>query len=781
MFEFTPAPASVLDPGSGVGTLSAAFADRWLLESGDQLSVTAVELDESLCPQLRDTLEELERNGIRTHLFHDDFVRWAGNRIATALPLVSVPLYDYVVMNPPYRKVGAGSPERRVVMSAGVEVTNLYAAFIALGIRLLKDGGQLVAITPRSFMNGPYFKSFRRDFLNNMSFRQIHVYDARDDAFADSDVLQENVIFHAYKSPPTQKVTITSSVGAGDELNTVRVVPHEEVVSVDDPECFIHLSTDDIGANVIRRMRRLRTSLDDLGLAVSTGRVVQFRARKHLKDEPARDYAPLIFPGHFSGDGSIDWPNADARKPNAIRVNECTSGLLLRNGPYVVVKRFSAKEERRRIVAAVSDPSSAPGEFIGFENHLNVIHRDGGPLDPAVARGLATFLNSTIVDLYFRQWSGHTQVNATDLRRFSFPNAGELASIGNADLVDYSEQSNLDRLIANCVPAIRNSDETVDLLMAHTNVMQAREVLRQLGLPSRQTNERSALTLLALLNLTPDKVWAEIESPMLGITPMMNFMRDHYGKRYAPNSRETVRRQTVHQFVAAGILRVNPDDPHRPTNSGLTAYQIPSELIEVLRQYGSTQWDSAVTAWLDDVPGLLARWEKEREMEKLPITLPDGSEVSLTPGGQNPLVKAVVEEFCPRFTGNGQLLYLGDTADKLAVYDKPALSAVGVVVDEHGKMPDLVILDSSKNWLALVEAVTSHGPMNSKRREELAALFANSKAGIVYVTAFLDRKTLANYLDEISWETEVWVAESPTHMIHFDGERFLGPYDSNST
>ena len=179
---------------------------------------------------------------------------------------------------------------------------------------------------------------------------------------------------------------------------------------------------------------------------------------------------------------------------------------------------------------------------------------------------------------------------------------------------------------------------------------------------------------------------------------MMNFMAEHYGRRYAPNSRETVRRQTVHQFLAAGILRQNPDNPKRPTNSGQTVYQVPAELIRTLRCYGTNGWEDALAGWLADVPALRDRWARERDMNLIPVTLPNGDEVNLTPGGQNPLVKAIVEEFCPRFIGDGQLLYMGDTGDKFAVWERAALEEIGVVVDEHGKMPDLVVLDRASNW-----------------------------------------------------------------------------------
>ena len=778
MFDFGPGPASLLDPGAGIGTLSAAFAERWLRETASPLSITAVEIDDLCSSLLRETLGDIEQAGVRTRLVEGDFIRWAVERSSTMLPFFDTPVFDYVVMNPPYRKVRAGSMERRLVETLGVGITNLYTAFLALAVRLLKDGGQLVAITPRSFANGPYFKTFRRDFLSQMSFRRVHLYDARDSAFSEANVLQENVVFHAVKEKAPTSVLITSSAGADDEMMTVREAPYEEVVDADDPEAFIHLSVDGIGARVTRRMRQVKSLITDTGVSVSTGRVVQFRARQYLQDDPTALTAPLIFPSHFDGQGRITWPSTNGRKPNAITANSDTASLLMRNGAYVLVKRFSAKEERRRIVAALSDPDAVPGPLIGFENHLNVFHKDGGPLDPDVASGLAAFLNSTIVDLFFRQWSGHTQVNATDMRRLPYPNVEELRSLGQAIGDATLDQQTLDLQVARHVPALasQEDEEESDPLMAHQRVLDAQDVLRQLGLPKAQTNERSALTLLALLGLTPDRTWADIEATLIGITPMMDFMAEHYGRRYAPNTREDVRRQTVHQFLAAGILRQNPDNPQRPTNSGQTVYLVPAELIGTLRHYGTDRWDRVLAAWLKEAPPLRERWARERNMNLIPVTLPSGEAVTLTPGGQNPLIKAIVEEFCSRFVSDGQLLYMGDTADKFAVWERTALEDIGIVVDEHGKMPDLVVLDRASNWLVLIEAVTSHGPMDAKRREELASLFADSQAGLVYVTAFADRKTLSQYLEAISWETEVWVAETPTHMIHFDGERFLGPY-----
>lgn len=170
-------------------------------------------------------------------------------------------------------------------------------------------------------------------------------------------------------------------------------------------------------------------------------------------------------------------------------------------------------------------------------------------------------------------------------------------------------------------------------------------------------------------------------------------------------------------------------------------------------------------------------YERQREMHRIPVTLANGAEIRLSPGGQNVLVKKVIDDFCPLFTPGAKVIYVGDTQNKWAYFDSSALSVLGIEIEEHGKMPDVVVHYIEKNRLVLIEAVTSHGPVNPKRRRELNDLFAGSNAGLVYVTAFLDRRTMMRYLDGISWETEVWIADSPTHLIHFNGERFLGPYD----
>lgn len=308
----------------------------------------------------------------------------------------------------------------------------------------------------------------------------------------------------------------------------------------------------------------------------------------------------------------------------------------------------------------------------------------------------------------------------------------------------------------------------------------ARQVLISLGLPRAQQNERSALCLLALLNLTPGKSWPQAQNPLIGITPIMDWAREHYGKAYAPNTRETVRRQTMHQFVDAGIALYNPDQPDRPVNSPKAVYQIEPATLALLRTFGTPAWHDNLTTYLAERETLTTRYARERRQNRIPVQIAPGKEITLSPGEHSELIRAIIESFGPRFVPGGVLIYAGDTGDKWGYFDAPLLVELGVNVDSHGKMPDVVLYYPSRNWLLLVESVTSHGPVDGKRHADLGRLFAGSKAGLVYVTAFPNRQIMGRYLGEIAWETEVWVADAPSHLIHFDGKRFLGPYKQKS-
>jgi adenine-specific DNA-methyltransferase len=304
----------------------------------------------------------------------------------------------------------------------------------------------------------------------------------------------------------------------------------------------------------------------------------------------------------------------------------------------------------------------------------------------------------------------------------------------------------------------------------------ALEIIKSLGLPTRQQNERSCLTLLALAGLKEDDPWTKACRPMLRTVDIMDWMRDHYGKDYKPNSRETIRRLTIHQFEQARLIDRNPDDPERPTNSGATVYQLTKHAAKVLKTYGTEDFPKTREQFLKRHGSLSAAYNRARNLVKVPVTLPDGSRVELSPGIHNELQRLIVESFGPRFAPGSVLLYLGDTANKRLVIETELLEQLRIPEMNHDKLPDVVLYDRDREWLFLIEAVTTHGPVSPKRHAELEAAMKDCSAGRVYVTAFMDFTAFKKYASEIVWESEVWIAEFFDHMIHFNGDKFLGPY-----
>ncbi len=311
---------------------------------------------------------------------------------------------------------------------------------------------------------------------------------------------------------------------------------------------------------------------------------------------------------------------------------------------------------------------------------------------------------------------------------------------------------------------------------AYERVDSARLILELLGFDAERSNERSALVLLSLLKLRAGDPWSHATAPMLTNRALMDWMRDEYEVTYAANTRETVRRRTLHQFVDAVLVQENPDEPDRPKNSPKWCYQVSPKALDVIRCYETGEFTARLDIHLGEVPGLAAQYAAARAMKRIPVTLPDGDPFTLSPGGQNVLIKQMVEDFCGYYAPAGHVLYVGDADQKLAVYEHDALVALGVTVDHHGKMPDLVVYLPDKNWLLLMEAASTHGPVDGQRHSELATLFAGSTTGLVYVSCFPSRAIMRKYLALIAWETDVWCADNATHLIHFNGERFLGPY-----
>lgn len=449
----------LLDAGAGAGALTAA----WVAEicsrprPPQEISLLAVEIDASLHPALKQTLTACERScadvGIRCRweIKLDDFITMAVDSLDADLFHAEASKFDVAILNPPYKKLRSDSTSRGLLHRLGVETSNLYSAFVSLALLLLDDGGELVAITPRSFCNGPYFRPFRRHLLRHASLTHVRLFETRDQAFRDDEILQENVILRAVKGAQQQPHVIISQARSPEDPQVVEnSVAFDQFLKKDDPQAFFHLVADDNGHAVAQAVESLPCTLPDLQLTVSTGRVVDFRAKQWLRLQPSATTVPLIYPAHFER-GVVVWPKPRIRKHNAIVLDQDSSSLMVPAGPYALVRRFSSKEERRRVVAAFFDPDPASFSLVGFENHINYFHRDGKPLERLLAKGLVAFLNSTLVDIYFRQFNGHTQVNAQDLRALRYPDRNALIALGRRLGETLPEQDALDLLVGEVI------------------------------------------------------------------------------------------------------------------------------------------------------------------------------------------------------------------------------------------------------------------------------------------------------------------------------------------
>ena len=423
LFELpTKASIRLLDAGAGQGALTAAFIER--AQDKAQIAATAFEFDDQILPELRANLTALrKRTNANCEMVEGDFIEEATNRIC----LGKGARYTHAILNPPYKKISNDSKHRALLRAVGLETVNLYTGFVGLALELLEPGGELVAIIPRSFCNGPYYQPFRRFILRRAALRHIHLFDSRNKAFKDDGVLQENIILKMVSGGQQGSVTVSTS--RDDSFADYEEKHHAfaRIVFPDDNDQFIHIPTGD-DEQLLERAS-FGNSLADLGLAVSTGPVVDFRMRGDLRADPEAGTVPLLYPGHFNASG-LQWPKAGFKKANAIRDTVATRKWLYPNGFYAVVRRFSSKEERRRIVANVIDPARLPASMIGIENHLNVFHSKRQPISEDLAHGLSAYLNATAVDTYFRRFNGHTQVNATDLRAMRYPSRDALIALG---------------------------------------------------------------------------------------------------------------------------------------------------------------------------------------------------------------------------------------------------------------------------------------------------------------------------------------------------------------
>lgn len=422
----------LLDAGAGIGSLSAAFLDKW--ETGKlhfrRVELDAFELDHSLIDHLSHTLDRYKHgDSFSSSIYTEDFIHAAVNSLSGNLFSKPLQPYTHAILNPPYKKINSNSAHRLALRRIGIETVNLYSAFVALAIALTVPGGQVVAIIPRSFCNGPYYRPFRDFILEHAAIRHMHLFGSRSKAFKDDAVLQENIIIHLERDGQQGPVTVSTSTDDTFTDLAVHEHPFERVVPPNNNGRFIHVPISPDG-NIVDLFPAFRYTLADLGIEVSTGPVVDFRLKAHLRDMPELNTVPLLYPAHFTEQG-VSWPIKDLKKANAIEHNANTEKWLYPNGCYCVVRRFSSKEEKRRIVANVVEPSAfSTASMLGFENHLNVFHENKHGLSEPLVHGLAVYLNSSVVDEDFRSFNGHTQVNATDLRLMKYPNRDTLIQLG---------------------------------------------------------------------------------------------------------------------------------------------------------------------------------------------------------------------------------------------------------------------------------------------------------------------------------------------------------------
>ncbi|GAB1475869.1 Eco57I restriction-modification methylase domain-containing protein [Bacillota bacterium] len=424
LFTFdTHEDIKLLDAGSGKGALTDAVIDLVAATCPRKnLSITQFEIDESLTSYLRAKYENYSE--LKYDLQVSDFVEQAAEWISK-----SESPYTHAIQNPPYRKINTNSRYREQLRLAGIETVNLYSGFVALALLLLRKGGELVVIIPRSFCNGPYYKPFRKLIFGAVSIDRIHLFDSRNKPFKDEDVLQESMIIKFTKTQQRQFVTVSNSTDDTFSDIDVRQYDFSDIVKPDDPEMFIHIPNGKHHQTIMDYEKEL-VSLSELGVTISTGPVVDFRMKEYLSPMPETGAVPLIYPGHFNN-RELHWPKKNFKKPNAIQRNSNTRKWLYpAKGTFVVVNRFSAKEEKRRVVANIIETDYFDCDQIGIENHLNVFHISKTGLSRTFAYGLAMYLNSKLVDNYVRVFNGHTQINATDLRSLKYPRIEALEQLG---------------------------------------------------------------------------------------------------------------------------------------------------------------------------------------------------------------------------------------------------------------------------------------------------------------------------------------------------------------
>jgi adenine-specific DNA-methyltransferase len=445
----------ILDPGAGVGTLSAALCQQTLrLKSARHLFFEVWENDPKLAPFLKKTMTYCQRvlrdagHEMAFAVRADDFILANAQRsLFENGPEAS---FHLAILNPPYFKLRKESLHARGMDHVVHGQPNIYALFMAATADLLLPGGEMVAITPRSYFNGPYFKRFRKWLFDRLTARGIHLFESRTEAFKEDAVLQENVILHAQKAGKPRKVILTTSVGRDFAKVYQSSAAYNRIIDNRNGDRVVRVTANRFDQEIIDAMDSLPNRFHSLGCEISTGPVVAFRSVDFLRNKRDKDTAPLLWM-HNVRPFMTQFPPKNG-KPSHIAISAASKKLLVPATTYILLKRFTAKEEKRRLVAGILSATDSYSEWVGLENHLNYVYRKGAELSKAEAFGLAAFFNSAFVDRYFRASSGNTQVNATEIRGMPVPDQRKLIEIGEEiQQIEFRELTTVERVVGRAL------------------------------------------------------------------------------------------------------------------------------------------------------------------------------------------------------------------------------------------------------------------------------------------------------------------------------------------
>ena len=607
--------AYLLEPAIGSGVLICAIAEHLIKENrAIDLWVDAYETDPELCELSRQilnlTMEKASNCGINIHwrVYQEDF-------ILACLPEDQPSLftdfenrrksYHYVIGNPPYFKLNKEDIRVKAVSGKIKGHTNIYTLFMALSAKMLLPEGRACFIVPRSFCSGVYFSEFRREFLKDSVPVAVHLFQSREDVFKGEEILQENVVFSFDKSSQPRSrqywsnfINISTSQDDSklNETQISRQVQIKYFIGNRNKQIFFRIPTGVLDEQILDSLDKWDNFLERSTMQVSTGPVVPFRSRNLLNNEISEnnETVPFLWMQNVKP-YKVEWPLECFDKPQAISVEQ--KSLLVPNSNYVLLRRFSAKEDRRRLISAPFLKDHFPYSYIGFENHLNYIYRTKDELQPFEALGLSAILNSALIDRYFRIVNGNTQVNAAELRALPLPPMEVIRQIGgkiqniqnpSSEIIDKIVFTTLweSNLLEDGFPMIKETRITMG------KIEQAQEILEALGLPRAQQNEMSALTILVLAQLSEETPWEEAKKVTMRVHDILLEIKRRYGREYAENTRETIRRQALQQFEQAGIVLRNPEDPTLATNSPRTHYVLSDSVLSAIQAYGAPEWES---------------------------------------------------------------------------------------------------------------------------------------------------------------------------------------------